>query len=33
MPGYEVRPDNGGRSDGASNGSGTGPRVWNVLKF
>lgn len=33
MPGYEVRPDNGVRPGEASNGSGTGPRVWNVLKF
>ncbi|RZI95127.1 MAG: hypothetical protein EOP78_07360 [Variovorax sp.] len=33
VPGYEVMPDSGMRPDGSSNGSGTGPRVWNVLKF
>lgn len=33
MPGYEVMPDAGVRPGEASNGSGTGPRVWNVLKF
>ena len=33
VPGYEVMPDSGMRPDGASNGSGTGPRVWNVLRF
>ena len=32
VPSYEVRPDNV-RPGEASNGSGTGPRVWNVLKF
>ncbi len=33
VPGYEVRPENGARPGEASNGNGTGPRVWNVLKF
>ncbi len=33
MPGYEVMPDSGVNPAEASNGSGTGPRVWNVMKF
>ena len=36
VPGYQVLPDDGGRSrQGAAETSsgGNGPRVWNVLKF
>ncbi|RZL64873.1 MAG: hypothetical protein EOP81_06755 [Variovorax sp.] len=36
VPGYQVLPDDGGRSRqgaGETSSSGNGPRVWNVLKF
>lgn len=33
VPGYEVLPNSGTNAGEASNGSGTGPRVWNVMKF
>lgn len=33
VPGYEVLPNSGTNAGETSNGSGTGPRVWNVMKF
>lgn len=33
VPGYEVLPNSGTNAGDGSNGSGTGPRVWNVMKF